>query len=84
MNWPKSTPAVRRIAEGGHEVALHGWQHRDIGELGKKRFVRQTARGKALPEDITGGPIHGYRAPLTLALVIQVNRRGSFPGIAVL
>lgn len=60
----KYPEAVRRIAEGGHEVALHGWKHTDIGALGEKRFVRQTARGKALLEDITGCAIYGYRAPM--------------------
>lgn len=60
----KYPQAVARIAKGGHEVGLHGWQHKDIGELGESRFVRETIRGKELLEDITGQPILGYRAPM--------------------
>lgn len=60
----KYPDAVRRIASAGHEVALHGWQHTPLEHLGQSRFVRQTTRGKALLEDLTGKPVHGYRAPM--------------------
>jgi polysaccharide deacetylase family protein (PEP-CTERM system associated) len=60
----KYPEVVKRIHAGGHEVGLHGWQHRDIKLLGEKRFRRQTERGKELLEDISGAEVSGYRAPM--------------------
>ncbi len=56
--------AVRRIAADGHEIGLHGWRHTDIQQLGENRFLRQTQRGKEVLENLLGGPIAGYRAPM--------------------
>ncbi len=54
---------VRRIAEQGHEIASHGWNHRRVGELGPQLFGEDVARTKALLEDISGERVDGYRAP---------------------
>lgn len=52
-----------RVAAGGHEIALHGWTHTRVGELGPQRFREDTRRGKELLEELTGQPCLGYRAP---------------------
>jgi polysaccharide deacetylase family protein (PEP-CTERM system associated) len=55
---------VTAIANAGHEVASHGWDHRLVSELGGPTGFRDDVRrAKALLEDITGTPVLGYRAP---------------------
>ena len=53
---------VREIAQGGHEVASHGWSHRLIYEQTREVFQEETHRGKALLEDQVQQPVLGYRA----------------------
>jgi polysaccharide deacetylase family protein (PEP-CTERM system associated) len=53
---------VRRIAGRGHEVASHGYSHRLVYTQTPAEFRDETLRSKALLEDLTGSPIHGYRA----------------------
>lgn len=54
---------VRSIAGAGHEVASHGWGHRRVTDLSREEFREDVRRSKAVLEDITGQPVHGYRAP---------------------
>jgi polysaccharide deacetylase family protein (PEP-CTERM system associated) len=54
---------VRRIAQGGHEVASHGSAHRRAHEQTRDDFADDIRRAKALLEDVTGAPVRGYRAP---------------------
>jgi polysaccharide deacetylase family protein (PEP-CTERM system associated) len=54
---------VRRVAEGGHEVACHSLRHRSVYEMTPIEFREDTRRAKELLEDIVGSPIRGYRAP---------------------
>ncbi|MCG6957716.1 MAG: polysaccharide deacetylase family protein, partial [Gemmatimonadetes bacterium] len=54
---------VRAIARGGHELASHGWEHEMVPRLGPDGFRSSVRRSKDLIEEITGGPIMGYRAP---------------------
>lgn len=61
---------VRAIAAPGHEIALHGYRHVPLPELDPATFRTETARGKALLEDLAGAPVAGYRAP-TFSLVPQ-------------
>lgn len=53
---------VRKIVEHGHEVASHGYSHQLVYKQTPEEFRQETARSKALLEDITGAPIAGYRA----------------------
>jgi polysaccharide deacetylase family protein (PEP-CTERM system associated) len=53
---------VRRIAEAGHEVASHGWDHHRIGEQAPQVFRDDVARAKAALEDAAGAAVLGYRA----------------------
>src|SRR5207247_1056887 len=63
---------VRDIAGAGHEVALHSWQHTPLVDQDAASFRAETARGKALLEDLTGAPVAGYRAP-TFSLVASTT-----------
>jgi peptidoglycan-N-acetylglucosamine deacetylase len=55
---------VSRIAEDGHEVGLHGFRHVSIETVGERRLPEELRRGKALLEDLIGGAVAGYRAPI--------------------
>jgi polysaccharide deacetylase family protein (PEP-CTERM system associated) len=54
---------VRRIAEGGHEIASHGYAHRLVYDLTRTTFRDDTRRAKGVLEDASGRPVVGYRAP---------------------
>ena len=54
---------VRRIAEAGHEVASHGYDHELIHESEPASFRVDVERSKALLEDISNLQVRGYRAP---------------------
>ncbi|KQM19332.1 XrtA system polysaccharide deacetylase [Novosphingobium sp. Leaf2] len=54
---------LRRIAEQGHEVASHGWDHERVFRLGADKFAADIARARAAIEDASGQPVTGYRAP---------------------
>jgi polysaccharide deacetylase family protein (PEP-CTERM system associated) len=54
---------IRRLADEGHEVASHGFAHRRATEQTSSQFQADIQLSKALLEDITGRPVHGYRAP---------------------
>ncbi len=53
----------RAIAAAGHEIASHGWWHRRVVTLTREQFRDEVRSSKALLEDVTGGPVLGYRAP---------------------
>jgi polysaccharide deacetylase family protein (PEP-CTERM system associated) len=54
---------VRAIADAGHEVASHGYEHALLGALGPEGFRESIRRSKATLEDLVGQPVLGYRAP---------------------
>jgi polysaccharide deacetylase family protein (PEP-CTERM system associated) len=54
---------VRRIAEAGHEIASHGYEHHRASDLSREEFVSDITRAKAVLEDTTGHRVRGYRAP---------------------
>jgi len=54
---------VRRIVEGGHELASHGYGHERASDLSHEAFAQDVGRAKKLLEDIGGQPVIGYRAP---------------------
>jgi polysaccharide deacetylase family protein (PEP-CTERM system associated) len=54
---------VRRIQEGGHEIACHGYGHELVYSIGPERFREDIRRSKALLEDQCGVQVSGYRAP---------------------
>lgn len=54
---------VRRIVAEGHELASHGYAHLRASEQSREEFLHDVRRAKCLLEDLTGKPVHGYRAP---------------------
>lgn len=54
---------IRRIAEAGHEVASHGWDHARVFTLDRKSFGQDIALARKVLEDASGQPVTGYRAP---------------------
>jgi len=54
---------VRRIVDGGHELASHGYGHERASDLDARAFGEDVARAKRMLEDIAGAPVVGYRAP---------------------
>ncbi len=61
---------VRDIAAGGHELALHGWRHVVLTEMGPTELADDLRRGKAFLEDVSGTEVVGFRAP-TFSLVAE-------------
>lgn len=54
---------VKRILAGGHELASHGYGHERASDLSRDAFFRDITHAKKILEDISGGPVIGYRAP---------------------
>ena len=54
---------VRKIANEGHEVGLHGHQHVNLRELNYQQAFEDIQKAYKLVTDTTGLPVHGYRAP---------------------
>ena len=54
---------VRSIAQAGHEIASHGYAHEMITRQTPDQFRQDIRRAKRILEDVTGGPVLGYRAP---------------------
>ena len=54
---------VRRIADGGHEIASHGYAHRLVYDQTLTAFRDDVRKAKHLLEDAAGRQVHGYRAP---------------------
>lgn len=65
LGWvaERQKPLVRRIVEGGHELASHGHGHARVPTLGPEGFRADISRARALLEDIGGVEVIGYRAP---------------------
>jgi polysaccharide deacetylase family protein (PEP-CTERM system associated) len=55
---------VRRVAEGGHEIGLHGLRHVALGDVGPDRLQAELRDGRELLEDIAQAPVYGFRAPI--------------------
>jgi polysaccharide deacetylase family protein (PEP-CTERM system associated) len=59
----KHPEMVRRIAQGGHEIASHGWWHRKVTGMSPAEFREDVRSSKAILEDLSGERVLGYRAP---------------------
>jgi peptidoglycan/xylan/chitin deacetylase (PgdA/CDA1 family) len=71
------TDVVQRILAAGHEVAHHGYGHRDPSTQNRAEERRSLERGIATLERFLGHPPVGYRSPSwdyserTLALLVE-------------
>ena len=54
---------IRRIAEAGHEVASHGFDHARVFTLDPAKFAEDIRVTRELLEDASGQKVTGYRAP---------------------
>jgi polysaccharide deacetylase family protein (PEP-CTERM system associated) len=54
---------MRRIAEAGHEVASHGWDHRRVFTMTAAEFRADLEKSRIAIEDACGRTPAGYRAP---------------------
>ncbi len=54
---------IRRIAEAGHEVASHGWDHRRVFTMTSDEFRKDIADAREALEQAACGKVTGYRAP---------------------
>ena len=54
---------VRRIAEAGHELASHGWDHRRVFTMDAAAFRADLDRAHKAIADASGQEPRGYRAP---------------------
>ncbi|HEX7822757.1 MAG TPA: XrtA system polysaccharide deacetylase [Sphingobium sp.] len=65
LGWvAERAPAlIRRIAEAGHEVASHGYDHQRVFTLDAAQFRADLKRARGLLEDACGQGVTAYRAP---------------------
>ncbi len=65
LGWvaQRNPELMRRIADAGHEIASHGWDHGRVHTLDRKSFGADILRAREVLEDITGVQVTGYRAP---------------------
>ena len=54
---------VRRIVDGGHEVASHGYEHRLVYSQTSRQFRDDLRRARLALEQAGSCPVLGYRAP---------------------
>ena len=54
---------IRRIAEAGHEIASHGWDHQRVFTMDEAAFRADLDRAHKAIEDAAGQSPTGYRAP---------------------
>jgi len=53
---------VRRIADAGHEIATHGWEHRLVYDMKPGEFREDLRRSIGVIEDAAGVRVKGHRA----------------------
>jgi peptidoglycan-N-acetylglucosamine deacetylase len=62
---------VGEIGAAGHELGVHGWDHRPVG-LHRPAALREgIARTRDLVEDATGAPVRWYRPPYGLTTAVS-------------
>lgn len=54
---------IRRIAEAGHEIASHGWDHQRVFTMDEKGFRADLEKARKAIENASGHRLSGYRAP---------------------
>jgi polysaccharide deacetylase family protein (PEP-CTERM system associated) len=54
---------IARLAEGGHEIACHGYHHELVYDLTPERFAADLSHALRVIEQASGARCRGYRAP---------------------
>jgi peptidoglycan-N-acetylglucosamine deacetylase len=55
---------VQRVAQGGHEIGLHGLHHEALAEVGAVRLPGELRDGREFLEQVAQVPVRGFRAPI--------------------
>ncbi len=55
---------IKEIEERGHEVGIHGYNHKPVHELTPSEFRVDIEKSVKIVRDIIGQPVYGYRAPM--------------------
>ncbi|WBY15871.1 DUF3473 domain-containing protein [Erythrobacteraceae bacterium WH01K] len=65
LGWvaKRNAPLMRRIVEGGHELASHGYDHARVFTFDRKQFAGDLKLARMILEDASGQRVTGYRAP---------------------
>lgn len=65
LGWvaARHSALIRRIADAGHELASHGWDHRRVFTLTESAFRADLERARDAIEQAGGRRVTGYRAP---------------------
>lgn len=65
LGWvAKRHPAMmRRIADAGHEIASHGYDHARVFTFDRRIFAEDIRKAREVIEDCSGQRVTGYRAP---------------------
>lgn len=53
---------IRRIRDAGHEIGIHGWDHRSVKALGREEFGRSLDKALDAVQSVTGERVKGFRA----------------------
>lgn len=77
LGWvaERNKKLVQLCTKEGHEIASHGYAHLLITETEREDFKKDILHSKVLLEDITGVPVHGFRAS---GFSITENTRWAF------
>lgn len=71
---------IRRLSEGGHEIALHGFNHRHLWLMGPRETCEKLQEAAAVVERLTGGHApRFYRPPwghFNMAAAVCARRMG--------
>jgi len=54
---------IRRIADAGHELASHGYDHARVFTMDRAGFAEDIRKARTIIEDCAGVAVTGYRAP---------------------
>jgi peptidoglycan/xylan/chitin deacetylase (PgdA/CDA1 family) len=57
---------LREVAAAGHELGVHGWDHRPVVLHGPRSLRDGLARTRDVVEDATAAPVRWYRPPYGL------------------
>lgn len=64
---------VKKIAEDGHEIALHSYYHRRVHQFTPPQFRAEILKGMKAVQNACGNLVQGYRAPM-----FSINRSSTW------
>lgn len=54
---------IRRMADEGHEIGVHGWTHRCVVRVGPRRLTGELRATRRVVQQVTRTPVRWYRPP---------------------